>query len=170
MKHILLLSLLLVWSTGCRSIGPENVIAKGDRVKAKEIDAYFINSPALNLDKLKGKVVVLDFWATWCGPCRMEIPSFVKLNQTYQSQGLQIIGLDIEKPDSQPAGYFGDFTRSYNMVYPVGFVSDKTQREYAVEAYPTTYFIDKEGKVAMVFVGVRPEEELTGVVEKLLAE
>jgi thiol-disulfide isomerase/thioredoxin len=170
MRSLFAFCLLVLVLTGCSSQGGGNLIAKGDRMPATEIDASFINSAPLNLAKLKGQVVVLDFWATWCGPCRMEIPSFVKLYPAYHAKGLEIVGLTIEAPSSQPAGYFGDFIKGFNIPYPIGFSSEKTTRAYGIQAIPATYFIDKAGKVAAVFVGVHPEAEINGAVEKLLSE
>ncbi len=170
MKKAILVFLLVAGLTGCGSKNGADLIPKGDRVPATEIDASFINSPSFNLAKLKGKVVVLDFWATWCGPCRMEIPSFVKLYPVYHPKGLEIVGLTVEAPSSQPAGYFGDFLKSFNINYPIGFSSEATSRAYGIQSIPATYFIDKAGKVAAVFVGTHPEAEITGAIEKLLAE
>ncbi|HXL72250.1 MAG TPA: TlpA disulfide reductase family protein [bacterium] len=137
---------------------------------ATEIDANFINSPNLSLAKLKGQVVVLDFWATWCGPCRMEIPSFVKLYPTYHPKGLEIVGLSVEAQNSQPASYFEQFLKSFSINYPIGFANEGTAKAYGIESIPATYFVDKTGKIAKVFVGTHSEDAITGVIEKLLAE
>jgi thiol-disulfide isomerase/thioredoxin len=171
MSKLIILCFLIFGIVGC---GSENantdLISKGDRVTAAEIDGSFINSSNWNLAKLKGQVVVLDFWATWCGPCRMEIPSFVKLYPTYHPKGLEILGLSVEAQNSQPASYFEQFLKSLSINYPIGFASDNTSKAYGIQAIPATYFVDKTGKIAKVFVGVHPEDEITGVIEKLLAE
>jgi thiol-disulfide isomerase/thioredoxin len=170
-KKIAVLSFLMLSVVGCGSQnGRSSLISKNDRVAATEIDANFLNSPNLNLAQLKGKVVLLDFWATWCGPCRMELPSFVKLYPQYHPKGLEMIGLSVEAPSSQPAGYFADFLKKFSINYPVGFASQNTQKAYGIESIPATFFIDKTGKVAMAFVGTHSEEDITGVIEKLLAE
>lgn len=169
MKKMLLVCLLAAGVVGCSQGGPE-LIPKSDRSPATEIDASFMNAPNTDLAKLKGQVVVLDFWATWCGPCRMEIPSFVKLYPVYHPKGMEMIGLSVEAPNSQPEGYFKQFLQNFNINYPMAFSSEATTKAYGISSIPATYFIDKNGKVAAVFVGVHPEAEIQGTIEKLLAE
>ncbi len=148
------------------------LISPGSRTSAAEIQADFLNysGTAPILGQLKGKVVVLDFWATWCGPCRMELPSLVKLYNTYHSRGLEILGLSVELNDSKPKDFFRQFMGNYGINYPVGLASIDTLKNYGINPIPSTFFIDKSGKVALSFVGVHPEEQFTSAVEKLLAE
>ncbi len=162
----------LLWGlAGCSSLPEVELTAKGQRPAATEIKASFLNSNEdYNLEKLKGKVVVMDFWATWCGPCRMEIPSFIKIYNTYHSKGLEILGLSVESQDKQGRDYFDKFISGNGMNYPVGLVSPETSQAYRINAIPATFFVDKEGKIATTFVGTHPEKEISAVVEKLLAE
>jgi len=169
-KKILLGCLLALGWGGCTKGGSVALIPPSNRQPAPEITANYINLPEPALSQLAGKVVLLDFWATWCGPCRMEIPTLVKLYNTYHSKGLEVVGLSVETNDNQSKEYFDKFIASFQINYPIGLANMTTLRSYGISPIPTTFFIDKSGKVALSFVGVHPEEDFTGAVEKLLGE
>ncbi|HUO57918.1 MAG TPA: TlpA disulfide reductase family protein [bacterium] len=167
-----LLALFLI-SFGCGSKGNGiDLISKNSRTAAPEIGADFINASgsALTLSQLRGKVVLIDFWATWCGPCRMELPSLVKIYQAYHSKGLEMMGLSVELNDGKSIDYFRQFLSQYQINYPVGLASVTTLQNYGINPIPTAFFIDKTGKIALSLVGAHPEEDFTGAIEKLLEE
>jgi thiol-disulfide isomerase/thioredoxin len=161
---------LLAVLGGC-SRGPNvELIAAPNRISAAEISANFLNSQNVYLSQLKGKVVLLNFWATWCPPCRMEIPSLVKMKNTYQSKGLEIIGLSVEANNKRPKEYFDKFISDSQINYPVGLSGMETMRSYGINPIPATFFIDKSGRVAYKMEGGYPEEYIVAVIKKLLAE
>lgn len=163
-----MLTLLLA---GCGKGDKVDLIPPGQRQPAVEIAARFLNSPNnLALAQAKGKVVVLDFWATWCGPCRMEIPTLVKMYDTYHPQGLEVWGLSVEANEGQPNDYFNKFISNFSIQYPIGLANTETLKAYGINPIPATFFIDKSGRIALAFVGVHPEADFTGAIEKLLAE
>jgi thiol-disulfide isomerase/thioredoxin len=162
--------LLLAALGGC-SRGPQvELIPVSSRNPATEINASFLNHQSVYLSQLKDKVVMLNFWATWCGPCRMEIPTLVKLKNTYQFKGLEIIGLSVEANNNRPREYFDKFISDNQINYPVGLVNAETMRNYGINPIPATFFIDKSGRVAYKMEGAYPEEYIIAVVKKLLAE
>jgi thiol-disulfide isomerase/thioredoxin len=172
-KKSLILMIFCLITSGCGSKPGVELIPAASREKAPEIVAYYLNVPSngLSIAELKGKVVVADFWATWCGPCRMEIPSLVKLSQQYQSKGVQILGLSIEDNDHRPIDYFHKFCSDNGVNYPIALVSMQTIKDYGAGNYiPTTFFIDKSGRIALSLVGFHPEEELTGALDALVKE
>ena len=131
-----------------------------------------IDDKPLRLADYKGKVVVVDFWGTWCPPCRAEIPSFIKLQEAFGEQGFQMIGLNYE--GGSPVS---DMTKVKNYVsseginYPCALGDDATQQQVPdFNAYPTTLFIDKTGKVRHRLVGLHSYNDLSAIVKKLLAE
>jgi thiol-disulfide isomerase/thioredoxin len=170
MKKVLLGCLLVLDLVGCSKGGSVDLIPASKRLPATEISANYLNQSEPALAQLRGKVVLLDFWATWCGPCRMEIPTLVKLYNDYHSKGLEVVGLSVEMNDNQPKEYFDKFIAGNQINYPIGLANMGTLRDYGINPIPTTFFIDKSGKVALSFVGVHPEGEFTGAVEKLLNE
>ncbi len=116
------------------------------------------------LSDFRGKVVVLDFWATWCPPCKREIPDFIDLQRKYGPQGLQIVGIALDEPEK-----VADFVRQNGMDYPVLMGSDEVAARYGgIEGIPTTFLIDRDGKIVNRFEGFRPKSVFEEEIRKLL--
>ena len=104
---------------------------------------------------LKGKVVILNFWATWCGPCREEIPEMIALQAQYKDQ-LQIIGLS---EDEEPPALVAQFAKKAGINYPVVMASAALEKEYGgIAALPTSFLVNPEGRVVAKDVGVYPAD------------
>jgi thiol-disulfide isomerase/thioredoxin len=130
-----------------------------------------LDGKEIKKEDLAGKVVVLDVWGTWCPPCRAEIPSFVKLQEKYGSQGLQIVGLTWEKrpPDDQVKARVSDFAKKERVNYPLVLMSEGLNRALNIQGYPTTFYIGRDGFLADRVTGAEGYEELERRVTKLLA-
>jgi thiol-disulfide isomerase/thioredoxin len=101
-------------------------------------------------ESLKGKVVVLDFWATWCGPCKKEIPSLIKLQKQYGEQGLAIVGVAMEGD----AGPVRKYARNSGINYPVGISNDQIYAAFGQpDTIPSNYLIDRTGVIRDAKVG-----------------
>ena len=125
-----------------------------------------INGKPINLADFKGKVVILDFWATWCPPCRQEIPGFVTLQRKYQDKGLVIIGVSL---DQQGPGVVKPFVRELRMNYPVVMGDEKIVSDYGgIEAIPTTFIIDRQGEVVTAHQGFRDSATFEAEIRPLL--
>ena len=125
-----------------------------------------------SLDAFKGKVVILDFWATWCGPCRMEIPGFIKLQEKYRDKGLEVIGVSIDPIATQGGGApaVGPFIKSNGINYTIWMVnSADAMRGYDVSrGIPTTYVIDRKGGIVRTYVGARTQQVFENDITSLL--
>jgi len=125
---------------------------------------------------LEGKVVIIDIWGTWCPPCRMEVPYFIKLQKTYGQQGLQIVGLTYERQPSPDAARKGveKFGKEQGVNYPLVMVEEDLHALlsvlYGLRSYPTTYFFGRDGSVKHRLEGLHPYESLEAKVRPLLAE
>ena len=124
-----------------------------------------LNGQTLQLSSYRGKVVLLDFWATWCVPCRAEIPHFVELQQKYGDRGLQIIGVSMDD-SPEPVR---DFYQQFHMNYPVVMGTAKTGELYGgVLGLPIAFVIGKDGLIDSKKIGAADMAILEREIEKLL--
>jgi len=123
-----------------------------------------VNGKTVSLSDYKGKVVILDFWATWCPPCKREIPDFIELQKSYGSKGLQVVGIALDEPGKVQA-----FAQQNGMNYPVLLGTDDIAIKYGgIQGIPTTFVIDKSGKIVNKFEGFRPKSVFEEEIKKLL--
>jgi peroxiredoxin len=112
----------------------------------------------LRLSELRGQVVMINFWATWCGPCRQEMPLLEQLHAKYEPLGFTLLGVNVE-PDSAPAA---EFLKRVPVTFPILFDREsKVSEQFGVEAMPSTVLIDREGRVRHVHRGYKPGDEST---------
>ena len=118
------------------------------------------------LASLKGKVVIVDFWATWCPPCRQEIPGFIELQKQFGDKGLVVVGLSLDD-ETDPVK---EFCKTQKVNYPVFVVRQDTTAAWGnIEAIPTTFILDKTGrKVGGPRVGYHPREAFEKEIAPLL--
>jgi thiol-disulfide isomerase/thioredoxin len=127
-----------------------------------------------SLEAFRGKVVIVDFWATWCGPCRMEIPGFIQLQEKYRNQGLEIVGVSIDPiaPRGNPGGApaVAPFMKSNGINYTILMVNNPgALRGYDVsQGIPTTYVLDRSGRVVKTYIGAKPLSVFESDINSLL--
>lgn len=119
------------------------------------------------LTQWRGRVLVINFWATWCTPCREEIPMFVRLQEKYRAQGLQFVGIAIDQPDKVQA-----FSREFSINYPIlmgGLETVELSRQTGnrLGALPFTVVIDRNGKIAATQLGELKEARLDAMIHPL---
>jgi peroxiredoxin len=126
-----------------------------------------IDGKDVSLSAYKGKVIVLDFWATWCAPCRIEIPNFVELYKKYRSEGFVVLGVSVDDPVSK----LKPFARELKMNYPVliGLNRDDIKDAFGPPpGYPTSFVIGRDGKICSQHTGFVPKEEFERKIKGLL--
>jgi thiol-disulfide isomerase/thioredoxin len=132
-----------------------------------------IESVPASLEQFKGKVILLDLWATWCGPCRMEIPGFIKLQEKYRDKGLEIVGVSLDPVDSRGQGgaaAVGPFMQKMGINYTIWMVNRfEALGNYPLgQGYPTTYIIGRDGRTIKQYVGAQPESVFENDIKGLL--
>src|SRR5512145_1345843 len=139
----------------------------GQGVKpAPKLELNDIEGRALRLSDYKGKVVLLNFWATWCAPCRAEMPDLVKWQREYKSQGLQVIGVTYPPAELTEAR---EFIKSIEVNYPIALGEEQTKAIFDNgETLPVTVVIDKKGMIREVIQGIIFPEEFEQKVKPLL--
>ncbi len=134
--------------------------------QAPDFERVAMDGSTLRLSSFRGRVVVLNFWATWCTPCRVEIPEFLKMQQ--EMDGVQFIGVSLDEEGFDAVRPYAEEMR---ITYPLVIGDDSLAADFGgVMALPTSYVIDREGRIRQRFVGMVNEETLRPILTDLLEE
>jgi cytochrome c biogenesis protein CcmG/thiol:disulfide interchange protein DsbE len=126
-----------------------------------------INGRDIHLREHLGDVILLDFWATWCGPCRIEIPGFIELYDKYRSRGFSVLGISVDDPVEALRAYAGEL----GMNYPVLIGDDRDDVKEAfgpMLGFPTTFIIDRDGKICHQHSGFATKDQFEQEITSLL--
>ena len=150
-----------------RSVPARQVVkADSQRKHAPDFALKDATGKLVHLADYRGKVVVLDFWATWCGPCVIEIPWFTEFQRKYKDRGFEVLGVSMDD-DGWKA--ITPFVERKKINYRIVLGDDKTGDLYGgLEALPTTFVIDRYGRIASVHVGLTDKKDFENAIEKLL--
>ncbi len=134
--------------------------------KAPNFTLKTADGSVIELRKLKGKVVVVNFWATWCGPCRAEIPALSDVYERYKSKGLEIVGISVDEEGWKEVS---SFTRRYAIPYPIVIDNGNALRAFGnFTAIPMTFIIDKEGNIVDRHLGSLSKEAFENMIKNYL--
>ena len=141
-------------------------VAADQSVAAPSWELTDVNGKTIHSTDFKDKVIILDFWATWCAPCRMEIPGLIALQKKYARQGLVVIGASV---DEGGASMVKQFVEKMGMNYPVVLTDEKMQDLFGgIEVVPTTFIIDREGHIVKKYLGLTDQSEFEQEIKPLL--
>jgi thiol-disulfide isomerase/thioredoxin len=125
-----------------------------------------LDGRTLRLDELRGRPVVLDFWATWCAPCRASMPLLSAMQGRYGTRGLVVVGLSVDDGPTQAVRRFAERLR---LRFPVAMASEGMLDDYGpIRSIPTTIFIDRRGRIVRRVTGYVDEETLEGFIREIL--
>jgi peroxiredoxin len=143
------------------------ILQKGD--KAPAIKLVTTSGQPVTLGNYKGYVLIMDFFATWCVPCKESIPHLNMLNRKYGKQGLQVLGVSVDEGGEREVK---NFIADRKIGYPVAVAGEDLQTEYGLRSIPTIYLINKKGMIAEKFQGYSDQtgRNMEDAIKKLLAE
>ena len=137
---------------------------------APDFELKSTDGKTVRLSDYRGKAVLLNFWATWCPPCKIEMPWFVDLQKQYGSQGLVVIGVAMDDDAEKDAAKIGAFAKEMNLNYVVLLGNDKVGDTYGgVEGLPTTFYIGRDGRILNAVSGLVSHSEIEQNIKKALA-
>mgnify|MGYP001562989633 FL=1 len=155
------IAFFLIFASSCKKgeveINPPSV---GDT--APDFTLKGINGNTSSLADYKGKVVMVEFWATWCPPCKELTPILEKIHKKYKDKGLIILAL-VSEDEGEAA--IRSFIKEYGITYPVLLADQETMRHYGISSIPVTFIINKEGRVVSMHMG-----NTQGIMQKLTSE
>jgi len=160
----------IVVLSSCSASSSTNAATKDskERKPAPEFTLTDANGKSVKLSDYRGKVVLLNFWATWCGPCTLEIPWFIEFQQEYKSRGFEVLGISM---DDDGWAAIKPYVAEHKMNYRVLLGNDSVSELYGgVDALPTSFIIDRDGKIASVHVGLAGKSEYIDEIQSLLGE
>jgi thiol-disulfide isomerase/thioredoxin len=136
------------------------------RTPAPDWQLNDLNGKTVKFSDFRGKVVILDFWATWCVPCRVEIPNFIELQKQYGDRGLRVVGVSL---DEQGPEVVKKFVKQFGVTYPIVIGNQKVADAYGgIDAIPTTFIIDRQGRIVSWHMGYNDKAAFEREIQSLL--
>ena len=139
-------------------------LSNSSHSNSMELEFQTLDGNVITKNDLLGQITLINFWATWCGPCRLEIPELVELQDFYADQPVQIIGISVDRSMAP----IDPFLAQYKVNYPIAMYQPHYSNFFGnVSAIPTTFILDKKGRVAHVLRGFKNQYELHRLIESL---
>ncbi len=166
-RYILVLLPLIIVLFVCAEAEKTSIFGNNSS-QAPDFTVKDLKGREISLSNYSGKVVFLNFWATWCRPCKAEIPDFIEAYKQYKDKGMEIIGISVDRVSPKSVLKFAE---KYKINYPVVMSNDTIQKDYEPGPYiPTTIIIDQEGKIRHKHIGYMNKETFIEYFLKLTEE
>lgn len=161
-----LVALALLLAACQAKVAPTSPAAEDELVTLPALELSDLDGHPVSLAALKGKVVIIDFWATWCPPCREAIPDLIDLKRQYGGQGLEVVGISL---DDNAERILPRFVHDFGINYPVVIGNEEIAAAFGhILGLPTTFIVDREGKVRSHFMGYIDRQRMEAAVTGLL--
>ena len=158
-----LIALVLICLQTASALAQDGSTAK---TRAPEWKLSGLDGKLVKFSDFRGRVLILDFWATWCGPCRVEIPHFVELQKHYGDKGLTVIGITL---DEQGPEVVKKFVKQLGVNYPIVIGNEKVAEAYGgIDGIPTTFVIDRQGRIVSLHIGYDDKAAFEKEIQSLL--
>jgi cytochrome c biogenesis protein CcmG/thiol:disulfide interchange protein DsbE len=149
------------------TVADRRAAAEVQSTQAPSFSIESLDGGTVSLEALRGDIVVMNFWATWCGPCRQEAPGFRRLSREYEDRGVRFLGMNYRDDRYAAQAFF----REFKLDYPSGFDPfGRLANDFGLYAMPTTFLIDPDGLIRYRFVGYADEAELRAAIDDLLGD
>jgi cytochrome c biogenesis protein CcmG/thiol:disulfide interchange protein DsbE len=158
---------LIYTFTGPRATPPARLVSPAERKAMPPIALSDLRGAPWRLSDHRGEIVLVNFWATWCAPCRMETPDLVEVAKQYAARGVSFVGISM---DDQPRSAAPPFVSKYRIPYPVLVPDESFTLGNAIESLPTTLIIDRSGRLARAYTGAVTADRLRSDLDRLLTE
>ena len=155
----------LAWHFGTKQSG--GIVSVASRREMPKLALEQLGGGTWRMEDHRGQVVLVNYWATWCGPCREETPGLGRLAGELGSKGLAVVGVSLDEGDR---GKVKRFVEEFRVPYPVVFPAPLSQVGQGLEGVPTTILVDRKGRVAKIYVGAVREADFREDVKALLEE
>jgi peroxiredoxin len=171
---------LLICLAACSLVHATDIRAAMEPQSVRKTAPEFVlrdaSGKSVSLSSFKGKPLLLDLWATKCGGCVKEIPSFIEVHHSYAVKGLAVVGISMDilyedlKGPAEAWELVNPFVKTHDVDYPILMGDDGITKRYSVEALPVTYLIDNRGRIAAKYVGIVDRSNLEANIRALLVE